>query len=61
MLVFLNNVLLFPWFIGKYIFSLGMYWFLIGYLFNTDAFIAFTEYLEERWNYWVKKMQNRRK
>jgi len=57
MIEFLNNTILFPWYIGKYIFSLGAYWFGISFLLNTDAFIAFTEYLEERWNHWIKRKQ----
>ena len=33
-------------------------WFGINYALQSDAFIAFTEYCEQRWNDWVKKKGN---
>lgn len=55
MLDLLNSIVLFPYSIGKYIFSLAAYWFGINFALQSDAFIAFTEYCEQRWNDWVKK------
>jgi|TARA_R110000851_G_scaffold130285_1_gene263826 hypothetical protein len=58
MLDVLNSIILFPYSIGKYIFSVAAYWFGINYALQSDAFIAFTEYCEQRWNDWVKKKGN---
>jgi len=52
---FLNEVILLPWSVGKYLFSFAVYWYTVNYTMNTNAFLAFTEYVEQRWNDWVKK------
>lgn len=55
MIDFLHQVLLFPYSIGKYVFSLAAYWFVLSYSFQSDTFIAFTEYCERKWVDWVKR------
>lgn len=57
MIDFLHQTILFPYSVGKYIFSIGVYWFGIHFLIQSDWFLAFTEYCEQRWHDWVKKKQ----
>ena len=57
MIDFLHSVILFPYSIGKYIFSIAAYWFGINFLLQSDSFLAFTEYCEQRWNDWIKRKQ----
>jgi len=57
MLDFLHTIILFPYSIGKYIFSLAVYWFGISYIAQSESFLNFTEYCEQKWVDWVKNRQ----